>query len=29
MNESRKFGQGIWLNWGNLSTKGTLHVKNK
>lgn len=29
MNESRKFGQGIWLNLGNLSTKGTLRVKNK
>lgn len=29
MNESRKLGQGIWLNLGNLSTKGTLRVKNK
>lgn len=25
----RKLGQGIWLNLGNLSTKGTLRVKNK
>lgn len=29
MNESRKLGQGIWLNLGNLSTKGTLRVKNQ
>ena len=28
-NESIKFGQGIWPNLGNLSTKGTLRVKNK
>ena len=28
-NESIKFGQGIWPNLGNLSTKGMLRVKNK